>query len=233
MLFAVAPWWHFLPFPTSPSSRLRCETAVLRESPRVPARWQATPDCERPVRWREVLITDEDCKLQREEAAVAAQAAAARAGQPATTYSELVPSLVTVEQFLAANERAEARGRLLAVKFYSQRCRACLRIAAKYRRLALDFSSGVDCYEAEQRSARPLLDALGVTSVPTLQIERPHGVVMLTSGAYRPEELPRVDKRVRTALRSIRERPGLWLSRGERLEATLREQSSPPSTRPP
>ncbi|EOD06142.1 hypothetical protein EMIHUDRAFT_204762 [Emiliania huxleyi CCMP1516] len=198
MLFAVAPWWHFLPFPTSPSSRLRCETAVLRESPRVPARWQATPDCERPVRWR-----------------------------------ELVPSLVTVEQFLAANERAEARGRLLAVKFYSQRCRACLRIAAKYRRLALDFSSGVDCYEAEQRSARPLLDALGVTSVPTLQIYRPHGVVMLTSGAYRPEELPRVDKRVRTALRSIRERPGLWLSRGERLEATLREQSSPPSTRPP
>mmetsp|Transcript_1225 Transcript_1225/g.3448 ORF Transcript_1225/g.3448 Transcript_1225/m.3448 type:complete len:154 (-) Transcript_1225:67-528(-) len=75
MLFAVAPWWHFLPFPTSPSSRLRCETAVLRESPRVPARWQATPDCERPVRWREVLITDEDCKLQREEAAVAAHRA--------------------------------------------------------------------------------------------------------------------------------------------------------------
>ena len=119
-----------------------------------------------------------------------------RKSRRAVNYTDLVPRLVTVDDFLEANERANARGKLLLVKwlprathgplprrapstrctaesvhhmwrrFYSRRCRACLRIAAQYRRLALDYSDAIDCYECEtSEAARPLYERLEVTSL--------------------------------------------------------------------
>jgi hypothetical protein len=51
-------------------------------------------------------------------------------------YSDLVPNLVSMEDFLSASRGAARQNKMLVVKFYSMRCRACLRIAANYRRLA-------------------------------------------------------------------------------------------------
>uniref|UniRef100_A0A7S0LBH7 Thioredoxin domain-containing protein n=1 Tax=Coccolithus braarudii TaxID=221442 RepID=A0A7S0LBH7_9EUKA len=202
-------------------SHCRSSSPIL--SGLIPARWEKVHDCQRPARWREVLITDEDCLLHKQEEELKA-AASAKAG----VYGERVVTLLTMDDFLEANALGMKRGRLVAVKFYSKRCRACLRIAAKYRRLSVDFEEQFDFYEAEEKAARPLCEALGVGSVPTLHVYDPNGVVKLSSGTYKPAELSKVDKRVRTAMRSMQQRPHLWRRQGERmieaLEA-LRERS--------
>ena len=179
-------------------------------------------DCDRPTRWRQYLITDEDCKLHAEnEADLEAASRAARAGGSAP-YSEMVPQIVSIEDFIAANDFARRGGRLLAIKFYSKRCRACMRIAAKYRKLAADFEGGVDFYEAEEKAARDLAEVLGVIAVPTLQIYHPEGVTKLSSGAYQAADVKKVDRRVRAALVNMLERPERWRKlRGESLSGQL------------
>ena len=158
----------------------------------IPDRWKNKHDCDRPSKWRE-LLDDEDCRiyqLHRDEfeegpgAAVAiAERAAAVADQAveeeakakltkevSRKYTTLVPTLTTMDEFLEANRVSAETGRLMVVKFYSKNCRACLRIAAKYRRLALDLSETCDCYEAEHYAAELLLERLDVTQVPSIQI---------------------------------------------------------------
>ena len=61
-------------------------------------------------------------------------------------YSQVVPQLSTMDEFLAANRRAAGRDRLLVVVAYAQHCKACKRIASKYRRLA----STVDTLSSRQ-----------------------------------------------------------------------------------
>ena len=96
------------------------------------------------------------------------------ASEPSTKYDDVVPNLVTMSEFLAANALAAENDRLMVLKFYSKRCPACLRIAAKYRRLAINYREHIDCYEAELKAARPLLERLevspstGVWPAPTL-----------------------------------------------------------------
>ena len=83
-------------------------------------------------------------------------------------YSDLVPHLASIDDFLSASRSAVQQNKMLVVKFYSKRCRACLRIAAKYRRIARRYGEQVACYEMEQHAAgRELLELLAVDQVPT------------------------------------------------------------------
>ena len=145
-----------------------------------------------------VSVDDEDCALARDVAV--AEAAAVRAGRAPQNYTELVPPLVTVADFLAANARSECRRKAVVVKFYSKQCRACLRIAAKYRRLALDLSEDVDCYEVESIAARPLVDALNVTKVPSVQIYDPGDIIRLANAPCMPDDFKQVTRKVHTAI---------------------------------
>ena len=101
-----------------------------------------------------------------------------------------------LDDFLKANAHAQSREKALVVKFYSRQCRACLRIAAKYRRLALEKRDEIDCYEVESLASRPLVDGLNVTKVPSVQIYDPDGVTRLADGPCMPDDFPRCDLRV-------------------------------------
>ena len=88
-------------------------------------------------------------------------------------YSDLVPHLASIDDFLSASRSAVQQNKMLVVKFYSKRCRACLRIAAKYRRIARRYGEQVACYEMEQHAAgRELLELLAVDQVPTTPAQR-------------------------------------------------------------
>ena len=171
----------FPPRVTVVEKRVECWNPPCKEQ--IPDRWRKVHDCDRPAKWRE-LLDDEDCRIfnaHRDEfedgpgAAVAiAERAAAEASErvdvegasTSRKYQDLVPTLVTMDDFLDVNARADKAGRLVIVKFYSNKCRACLRIAAKYRRIALKFREDIDCYEMEQSVVEPtLLEALSVTQV--------------------------------------------------------------------
>ena len=86
----------------------------------------------------------------------------------------------------------------MIVKFYSKRCRACLRIAAKYRRLALKYKDEVQCYEVEQHTAgRAMIEALSVERVPSLQIYCGTGVSRLASVTCQPNDFKAVEALVK------------------------------------
>jgi len=139
----------------------------------MPKRWNYVHDCDRPARWRETF-DDEGCKVYlqggQDDVARVPDVGGSSSGAD-SGYTELVPSLASMEDFVAANQRAASHNKLLIVKFWSKRCRACLRIAANYRRLARKYGDEIECYEMEQYTAgRELLEALSVTQVPTIQI---------------------------------------------------------------
>ena len=209
--------------------RSTCWNPPCREE--IPARWKKLHDCERPNKWRE-LLDDEDCatyNLYRDEfadgpgAALAiSERAAAEASKKVNAnmsrnYTELVPTLKTLDEFLEANERAEKERRLVVVKFYSRKCRACLRIAAKYRRLALDLQDSVDCYEAEAEGAQNLLERLDVTQVPSIQIFDAEDITRLAMYACHPAHWKKVDAKVRVAMVSMQKRRSLHRLWGEPL----------------
>ena len=125
----------------------------------VPPRWQKVHECERPKKWRETM-SDEDCEVYELELAAGRAESAGRdvvlerrrrflaIGRLRwrRKYSQVVPQLSTMDEFLAANRRAADRDRLLVVVAYAQHCKACKRIASKYRRLA----STVDTLSSRQ-----------------------------------------------------------------------------------
>ena len=131
-------------------------------STEVPHRWQKVHECERPTKWRESM-SDEDCEVYELELAAGRTESAGRdivlerrrrflaLGRPGwrRKYSQVVPQLSTMEEFLAANRRAAGRDRLLVIVAYSHRCKACKRIASKFRRLA----SVVDTLSSWQRQS--------------------------------------------------------------------------------
>jgi len=132
-------------------------------------------------------------------------------------YTELVPTLLTMDDFVAANLRAAGGNRLVVVKFYSKQCRACLRIAAKYRRLALDLHDSVDCYEVESSAAPTLCQRLDVEQVPSVQIFDGEDITRLGMFVCKPTDWKRVDAKVRIAMVSIKKRRGLHKLFGEPL----------------
>ena len=131
-------------------------------STEVPHRWQKVHECERPTKWRESM-SDEDCEVYELELAAGRTESAGRdivlerrrrflaLGRPGwrRKYSQVVPQLSTMEEFLAANRRAAGRDRLLVIVAYTHRCKACKRIASKFRRLA----SVVDTLSSWQRQS--------------------------------------------------------------------------------
>ena len=188
--------------------------------PELPDRWRKVHDCDRPKKWRE-LLDEEDCEIfhmYRDEfepgpgAVVDIKRAAARRLLSAEEkkYTQLVPSLATMDEFLDAARTSEQNGRLMVVKFYSRHCRTCLRIAAKYRRLAVDLRDSIDCYEVEQEAASGrLLKKLDVTRVPSIQIFDGRDVTRMAAYACKPSEWRRIDKKVRVAMVSMQKRRGL------------------------
>ena len=110
------------------------EDAPKPQRPSMPARWLRVHDCERPARWRE-SYDDEDCRIlallgSADEAAAAATVAARRAEMQAAKeqrsreYKQLVPSIVTVQDFLQANDQANQQGKILVVKVCARPPRA-------------------------------------------------------------------------------------------------------------
>ena len=166
----------------------------------IPMRWQKVPDCERPNKWREVL-DEEDCKFEKQQKKLLGEGK--KINDP---YVEIIPQLKTLDDFLKANAHAQAREKALVVKFYSRQCRACLRIAAKYRRLALEKREEIDCYEVESLASRPLVDGLNVTKVPSVQIYDPDGVTRLADGPCMPDDFPRLERKVDVVIRSMQKR---------------------------
>jgi len=209
-----------------------CWNPPCREE--IPPRWRKLHDCDRPSKWRE-LLDEEDCKifnLHRQDfedgpgaaIAIAERTAAAEAAKVSEdiravsrNYTELVPTLLTMDDFVAANLRAAGGNRLVVVKFYSKQCRACLRIAAKYRRLALDLHDSVDCYEVESSAAPTLCQRLDVEQVPSVQIFDGEDVTRLGMFVCKPADWKRVDAKVRIAMVSIKKRRGLHKLFGEPL----------------
>jgi len=122
-----------------------------------------------------------------------------------------------MEDFLAANAHGAAQGRLVLVKFYSPKCRVCLRVAAKYRRLAVDLQGSFDFYEVDVNAARALAERLGVAEVPSVQLFDGTDVVRLSSGPFMPKDSK---KSKQTTLRFLKvyERHPEWVRRrGERV----------------
>jgi thiol-disulfide isomerase/thioredoxin len=128
-----------------------------------------------------------------------------------------------VEDFLAANERARKRNRLVVVKFYSDRCRACKFIAPKYSRLVKDLkdSDAADFYEVEVRSSMALAKRLGVEMLPTVQIFDGDDVTRLGSYPCAPAAWKKAEKKLRFVPKYLLERHG-WMKRiGEPLKDEL------------
>jgi len=202
----------------------------------VPDRWKKLHDCERPNRWREFL-DDEDCSAMLSEMAAereqqSAAAAADALGVPLEkpleklAYNELVPHIATKEEFLAANARGARHGRMVVVKFYSKRCRACLRIAAKYRRLALKHSEEIDCFETEIHDGRALIEYLGVTEVPSIQIYDGDGATRIANAVCQPSDFKRIESKVNTARKGLARHPRLlrkWTGEERMIEGLHKE----------
>jgi len=177
----------------------------------MPTRWKNVHDCERPSRWREQL-DEEDCKVRLEQlksgaasddAQVVYDVGGSSSGAD-SGYSDLVPDLVSMEDFLSASRGAARQNKMLVVKFYSMRCRACLRIAANYRRLARTYGHEISCYEMEQHAAgRELLELLSVAQVPTIQIFDGAGINRLANLDCQPAQFKQVE---RTIVATIEER---------------------------
>lgn len=143
----------------------------------IPRRWRLVHDCERPARWRE-RFSEEECALYELEL---------DAGRTPSTdfdkvlarrrrwrqlgrlsgrrrYDQIVPQLTTTDQLLVSCERAATHDRLLAVKCYS--ALTSVRLAAKYRRLALKYKEECDFVAVDAVSGRAILETLEVQSVP-------------------------------------------------------------------
>ena len=175
----------------------------------MPKRWAALHECERPARWREKYDA-EDCKIYGEFGQDAVEGRVSTTigssiGKP-RKYTDIVQTLNTTEDLLRVAAQSSGEARLIVVKFYSKKCRMCYRIAAKYRRLALDYESDIDCYEAASDDARGLFEALNVTAVPSIQIFDGRKVTRLASYAAKPQEWRKLLGKVNTAMRSIKAR---------------------------
>ena len=204
----------------------------------IPARWAKLHDCERPAKWREAL-DEEDCKTWRlyncqnnpdaEECELVYDVLDSKPKKK--KYDDLVPNLNSLNEVTAATEHATSRDKLVIFKFYSKSCRACLRIAAKYRRLALDFEDELECYEiADTPANRPVFDALGVSQVPSVQIF--DGSIRIGKYSCMPKEWKKVDAKVRVAMMSMTKRRTLHKLFGERMVngRLPSEAAKPPAT---
>ena len=183
----------------------------------MPERWRKVPVCDRPNRWREG-VSQEECdaaagRPTRKKAASMvpgelspSDLGTTPAAPPSTNYKDVVPQLISLQDFIEANQISDVRRRLVVVKYYSPQCKACLKIAAKYRRLALDLADDVDCFEVDTVASRPLVKFMNVTKVPSIQIFDPAGIVRLGDSPCMPQDFDRVRHKIDVARTSIKRR---------------------------
>ena len=239
VILGSAEGFHVVPITAKTLSTLRTpapamdgQGSVWDVEKNVPRRWSSVHDCERPVKWREAL-DEEDCKIWRlhgEEAMqgltnVPTKVIAQQVNKP-TRYTDLVPSLYSPSDLVSVCSKSSGLARLVVVKFYSKKCRLCLRIAAKYRRLALDLSQDVDFFEACDADAPELCSALKVRAVPTVVILDPKRVRKLAMYTCKPSEWPKVDAKVRVAMLSMKKRRSIHSLIGTELVDDLQDAYS-------
>ena len=181
-------------------SRLRLSVeGSLEEMPR---RWKLVPDEQRPARWQQNKLAEESKDVA----------------------STGVREIDKISQLLSA---CKSNDKLVILKLYSKRCRACKMIAPKYRSLARKNAGSINCFEAEADSARPLVQALRVSSLPTIVIFDPIQLTRIYSCSCAPAEFKAVESKVASAIRCMQRRPLLLRQLGEPfLERLLQSATS-------
>ena len=194
------------------------ERLMVAPAQAMPARWLGVPDCDRPKRWR---------------SAASASSAPRRTPPPAlrrSNYKEHVAELSTTDDFHAAVSRASAANQIMAIKFYSNDCKACgrwrKRLAVNYRRLATTQRDDIVCYEAELGDAKALFSSLRVKQVPSLQIIS--GNTRLLSSPLMPATYSEVEAKIGAAIYAKRRRrEGLLRALGEKIGAAAPSAERP------
>ena len=119
--------------------------------------------------------------------------------------SVTVGEIVSVDDLLKACVMAQFDKRLVVLKLYSKKCRACAMIMPMFKRLARRQGTDVDCYTAEVVAARPLVERLGVASVPTILVFDPTDVTELSRRSIAPAEFKKYEKKVDRAVTIFRD----------------------------
>lgn len=225
---------------SQPSTAVRPLASVV-----IPSRWQRVHDCERPAKYREVL-TEEDCAIYELELAAGRTPASVvdgvlerrrrwvRLNRPRwrRKYSEIVRGIRDMDDLREVCAAAAARNHsVVALSIYAQPERSNLRVAAKFRRLALKYQRDAACCEAEARSALALALGAEAPSVTLFDAER---VTRVASCPSSPAAFKRLEARLlgcvaamqkrRAFLRRlVDKRPNLV-----RLAASLRDPTAAP-----
>lgn len=111
-------------------------------------------------------------------------------------------------------------------QFYSKRCRACLRIAAKYRSLATRFHDELDCYDMEQHAAgRHVLEALSVSQLPTIQIFDGAGCDRLASLPCQPAQFAAVEAQIVECIQARRQELAQFATMGGIMGRAMLEET--------
>jgi len=183
----------------------------------IPPRWRGVHDCERPARWREVY-TEDECELYDMEVdagrvpSLAVDKVLQRRKRWRALgrlklrrkYTEIVPQLETMEDLLAVCKRAAAHHMLVVVKYYAST--SSVRIAAKYRKLALKYREDVVCCAILKRDESDLLERLEVATVPSVQIFDGERATRLGECACEVGMFVDVEKKVLSAIMAMKKK---------------------------
>jgi len=94
--------------------------------------------------------------------------------QPNPAYSSTcsaVSAMLTLEDFEAALERARKNNRLVVIKFYQARCKACLNARAPYEKAAKGtLAERADFYEVDVSVGRALCTLAKIEQLPVAHI---------------------------------------------------------------
>ncbi|EOD08127.1 hypothetical protein EMIHUDRAFT_106166 [Emiliania huxleyi CCMP1516] len=161
-------WRWLCPLLLLPAGAVRIGSrGTCRQIRSRPAAISPTADDEaRDPRAAPPWITENQALLDELRAASTAEPRAATA-----STSRHVSPIVSLEALEAAIARADAAGRLVAVKYYSPQCRSCLQIKPLYERAAEGaFGEQVDFYEVDSFCARVLCSLANMRLLPTVQV---------------------------------------------------------------
>ena len=88
----------------------------------------------------------------------------------AASASHTVGKINSLDDLDAALQRTKGTGRLVVVKFYAPKCRACLNIKPLYERASKRFKSDADFYEVDASCGRVLCALAGIKPVPVVHV---------------------------------------------------------------
>ena len=180
----------------------------------MPPRWRKVHDCERPERWR--VSTPEECEIYELEleagrvpsAKLDPVLARRRRYQELgrffrrRKYTEIAPQITTMEELLDVFRKAGDR--LVVVKVYSSQC--SVKIAARFRRLALKYRREIACCTVEDRAGRDLLAQLEGATAPSVQVFDGERATRLVNCPCEATEFPQVELKVLSAILAMGKR---------------------------